>query len=196
MVNNFSKTEVTPDGLSLALSWDIDKNLFRKQIEDLITLALKNDKSIPIPVPFLPGEFAFGQLAFLNLIIDCNKCPSICCKMDFSEGHTDSIELTDEDRKRFDKYGIKYSSSGGLGTLPLPCPYLKSNRCSIYEIRPTVCMIFPFQPGGYIDNIPGFSLCSGCPQMRHLALKIYLKAYELKNRLQVEMMSISLRSTT
>ncbi len=65
----------------------------------------------------------------------CDKCDGRCCS------YRDI--MLEEDEK--DKY-ISTVTDEGYFALPMTangkCPYLKDNRCSIYETRPKGCRIF------------------------------------------------------
>ena len=62
--------------------------------------------------------------------MDCAKCDAKCCN--YSKF---IVRLTDEEVEsgKFD------DAIAWQRYIPLPCVYLKNNKCSIYEHRPTVC---------------------------------------------------------
>ncbi|MBN2110792.1 MAG: YkgJ family cysteine cluster protein [Methanosarcinaceae archaeon] len=74
-----------------------------------------------------------------------STCPAICCKaadiyldeddlkilLKASEDKAGKIESCNEGKERYYK-------------IPPPCPFLKSGKCSIYDKRPTMCRLFPF----------------------------------------------------
>jgi len=57
----------------------------------------------------------------------CERCGK-CCKSPF---------LLPEDVKRLGKYAKMFNENGA-------CPFFVEGKCEIYEIRPTVCRIYPF----------------------------------------------------
>ncbi len=88
----------------------------------------------------------------VNLPFLCTKC-GVCCKLDdfltagpvkakyqeHPEIHTklkllyDELgELVEQSQEKYDNY-LMYT----------PCPFLKDNLCSIYEVRPEGCRMFP-----------------------------------------------------
>lgn len=75
----------------------------------------------------------------------CTQCGE-CCK-------TCDAQLTDDDIVRickhlkigFDGFYDRYMNKSHLNNyLISPCPFLKDNKCSIYDVRPDVCKIYPF----------------------------------------------------
>ena len=78
--------------------------------------------------------------------IDCTKCAN-CCK-------TISPQVRKEDITRIssaleiseNEFIKKYLKSGDRNEYEmnaLPCPFLKEDKCSIYEVRPKDCRDFP-----------------------------------------------------
>ena len=57
----------------------------------------------------------------------CERCGK-CCK---------SPILLPEDVKRLERYAEMFNENGA-------CPFFVKGKCMIYEIRPTVCRIYPF----------------------------------------------------
>ncbi|WMW22009.1 YkgJ family cysteine cluster protein [Methanolobus mangrovi] len=88
-----------------------------------------------------------------------SSCPAICCKladinldekdldllMQASKYQTDKIESCDEE-------GVSHYK------ISIPCPYLELGRCSVYEWRPTLCRMFPFN----ICDVPDVLLLFPC----------------------------------
>jgi Fe-S-cluster containining protein len=81
-------------------------------------------------------------------IIDCKQCANCCRSM--------HIRITEADIPRISKHlGIKESefiatylkrdedNEYYIKTSP-PCPFLKGNLCSIYDVRPEKCRGYPF----------------------------------------------------
>ncbi len=57
----------------------------------------------------------------------CERCGK-CCK---------SPLLLPEDVKRLGRYAEMFNENGA-------CPFFVKGKCKIYEIRPTICRIYPF----------------------------------------------------
>ncbi|MFW6006930.1 MAG: YkgJ family cysteine cluster protein [Halanaerobiales bacterium] len=77
---------------------------------------------------------------------DCRKCGNCCKKL--------TITLTDEEIKDISEYlniscekmkekYIERKTDYGYILQSRSCPFLKNNKCSIYEYRPEVCRSFP-----------------------------------------------------
>jgi len=96
----------------------------------------------------------FEQLALEILeYFECKRCCKCCREM--------PIHLNDEALERlyridgdalFDKMDDKEVDN----YLKTPCPYLKGNRCTIYENKPMSCRMFPFV---VIRPVPTLQLC-------------------------------------
>ena len=82
----------------------------------------------------------------------CNKCGACCTLEDFlTAGETNSKPeehpeihakikaLSEELGKMWEANEAKYNNY----TMHTPCPFLINKRCSIYEIRPLGCRLFP-----------------------------------------------------
>lgn len=88
-----------------------------------------------------------------------STCPATCCKIadinldekdleilrQASRYKTDKIEFWNEDGKRYCK-------------LCPPCPFLESDKCSVYDQRPSLCRMFPFN----FSNMPDVLLLFPC----------------------------------
>jgi Fe-S-cluster containining protein len=78
--------------------------------------------------------------------IDCRTCANCCRTLHplFSRAEVERIAVhlgtTVEDlRSRY----LKPSEEGKYTTRQLPCPFLQENLCSIYAVRPAVCVSYP-----------------------------------------------------
>ena len=84
----------------------------------------------------------FGQLALEILEhFECDRCCKCCTEM--------PIHLNDEALERLarldgDALFDKLDDNEVDNYLKSPCPYLNGDTCTIYEIRPTACRMFPF----------------------------------------------------
>lgn len=81
-------------------------------------------------------------------IIDCTKCAN-CCKV-VGPLFTDedvaraALHLGLEEAVFKAKYLKKCEDEEGWESNRLPCPFLGSgNRCTVYDVRPTVCAEYP-----------------------------------------------------
>ncbi len=83
----------------------------------------------------------------------CERCGE-CCR-------TLPISLTWADIERLykmegDSFFDKLDDSAIENCLKTPCPYLRDNRCMIYDKRPLVCRVFPFE---FAYPFPSIRLC-------------------------------------
>lgn len=79
--------------------------------------------------------------------IDCRTCAN-CCKTrhpSFSRPEMQRIAeylgTTLQDLR--ERYLVSDPDIGKYTTRELPCPFLKENLCSIYDVRPSVCSDYP-----------------------------------------------------
>lgn len=78
--------------------------------------------------------------------IDCQTCGNCCRAHTIGVSKSDSKRLADHlslsPADFRDKY-LKKDFEGDLVLKQRPCPFLKSNSCSVYEARPTPCRSYP-----------------------------------------------------
>ncbi len=88
----------------------------------------------------------------INLPFLCVKC-GVCCTLEnfltagkindpkntCPEAHSKFKALTEELGKLFEQDETKYDQH----IINNPCPYLQNNACTIYEIRPDGCRLYP-----------------------------------------------------
>jgi uncharacterized protein len=72
-------------------------------------------------------------LAFVSMYIPCHKGCSLCCRLKVS---VSTIEAEHIQENLGIKKALVIESKHLFGT---PCPFLKSEACSIYKYRPYVC---------------------------------------------------------
>ncbi len=66
------------------------------------------------------------------------------------------------------KYVRKPVSKIGLGwcSLNVPCPFLKDNKCQIYLVRPSVCVLYPIFHGRMeVDETGRMNRITYCSQL-------------------------------
>jgi hypothetical protein len=82
--------------------------------------------------------------------IDCTTCANCCreVKPSFSEKEVNRLakRLGMAPQQFIDTYLERTESGGGnpWQTRTKPCPFLKENRCSVYEDRPADCSGYPY----------------------------------------------------
>jgi len=110
----------------------------------------------------------------MSLITVCTDCRGKCCigrTMVAAEERDRIIALTGQDYFVPWAKGLFYLERG-------PCPYLKNGLCSVQEIKPYVCQIFPFVPR--VDEGELWLFCVGeCDAASRLPLGFTEKARRL-----------------
>ena len=84
----------------------------------------------------------------------CERCGECCRTLPISLGWDDIERLYREEGESFLD---KLDDNAIENCLKTPCPYLKGNKCTIYDKRPLVCRVFPFEfayPFPSIRNCP------------------------------------------
>lgn len=77
-------------------------------------------------------------------LVPCKKGCSACChiKVEMCQAEAEIIgDYVHQVPKKFPK-GVHFPPESSLGHSDTPCPFLKNNECSIYEVRPIVCRNF------------------------------------------------------
>ena len=129
----------------------------------------------------------------VNIRFDCNRCSLCCGDTKQKTRHIllleteakkisaeTSLPIPDFSSKIVDKlpyaYGIKKTSEG-------KCVFLKDNQCSIYLLRPLICVFYPFELKFEKDkllHIFDFTLeCPGINQGKVVQEKDFKKLFEL-----------------
>ena len=129
----------------------------------------------------------------VNIRFDCNRCSLCCGDTKQKTRHIllleteakkisaeTSLPIPDFSSKIVDKppyaYEIKKTSEG-------KCVFLKDNRCSIYLLRPLICVFYPFELKFDKDkllHIFDFTLeCSGINQGKVVREIDFKKLFEL-----------------
>ena len=109
----------------------------------------------------------------------CKKCGARCCKFG-------GVFYTEKEKSRILKAGFKdyfIPFKGFFATKPNKgnCPYLKGISCSIHEVRPTFCRIWPVFPK-IINKKKKYYIFS-CPLAKHIDGIFIKKAIKLANKL-------------
>ena len=166
--------------MQYVIDWSLDQGDFKQQVRDLIHQARKGGNVLALPFQIYPGQSFFDLLVALLSHVDCEGCDAPCCK---SNPEDFPLRLPpSEFNKLASKYGEKhFIPDGDSGILPMPCPFLKHNRCTIYPDRPFVCVLYPFQPGAMDEtgNMMG-ALASSCPEARRITREIYMMSWRIR----------------
>ena len=168
--------------MQYVIDWTLDREAFKKQVRDLIYQARKGGNVLALPFQVYPGHPFFDLLVSLLSHVECEGCDAPCCKSNPED--LPLRLLPPEFDKLASKYGEKnFIPDGDSGILPMPCPFLKHNRCTIYPDRPLVCVLYPFQPGATDGaNNMMMALASSCPEARRITRAVYLMSWRIRQQ--------------
>ncbi len=100
--------------------------------------------------------------------IDCTRCAE-CCKVlrptvDQDDAQRLARRLGISDRKFEEQYLLR-DEFGERIINQSPCPFLKDNRCSVYEDRPKACRDYPYleSEGFRFRMMNAIDNCARCP---------------------------------
>jgi hypothetical protein len=122
-----------PQGVERAGSLKWDENLrFR------LWLKSKNPRELEEAIDRI-GRLVAGKM-------DCTQCANCCKGLAIVPKSTDVKRLSDGlniSPYEFKTKYLKKDHEGDLVFKQRPCPFLKSNKCSVYEHRPETCRSYP-----------------------------------------------------
>jgi Fe-S-cluster containining protein len=80
--------------------------------------------------------------------IDCTKCANCCKVFDPILDAEDVVKLSTSLRMNIDEFKTAYlleskEEENCYNFNKVPCPFLKNNKCTVYENRPKVCESYP-----------------------------------------------------
>jgi uncharacterized protein len=79
--------------------------------------------------------------------IDCTACAKCCRALVIAPDYRDVSRLAEHTgltTHDFRKKYVRIDAEGDVVMRQRPCPFLKSDRCSVYEARPTLCRQYPY----------------------------------------------------
>lgn len=89
--------------------------------------------------------------------IDCKTCANCCKSLSVAANYQDTAKLAeavDLETQEFKAKYMKRDFAGDMVFKQRPCPFLKSNLCSVYESRPSVCRTYPhLDKGNFISRL-------------------------------------------
>lgn len=170
------------DEMTYVIDWNLNQVDFRRRVREIIRQAETRGKVLALPVEMNPGQVSLDLMILLLSQVNCEKCDAECCKQNPYGGPIDILPV--EYKRLAEKYGPQhFLLQEDKYVLPMPCPFLKQGRCSIYPDRPMICVIFPFQSGAV--NGEGklvMAVASSCPEGRRIARNIYMTAWRLRHQ--------------
>ncbi|WP_370574131.1 YkgJ family cysteine cluster protein [Methanomethylovorans sp.] len=88
-----------------------------------------------------------------------STCPAICCKVaDINLDENDIKLLRQTSKDEADKIESWYEDGERHYKMCPPCPFLEFDKCSVYDSRPTLCRMFPFN----ISTMPDVLILFPC----------------------------------
>ncbi len=186
---------MTDDKLVSEINWELDELHFHQQIKDYIARshALGKVLVLPIRVGETDPKHFLEKMALLQSMLHCQGCGAVCCR---SNPDGEPFELLPTDGKRLEAYDAAHGNhlirkQDGMRELPMPCPYLAYDHCAVYPIRPFICMLYPFQPGGENSNgEPLVAVESRCPEARRIAELVYMNYYHIAHQTREQIKSL------
>lgn len=168
--------------LAWGINWDLPRREFQLHIRDLIDTVVEKELVIALPIPIIQGTASAGTLGLVVSQIDCSACTAPCCRQNVEDKLL--FVLPTEHQTLSRKYGDKhFRTVNGHTYIQMPCPFLVSNKCSIHEDRPSVCVLYPFQPGANDETgNPLLALDSRCPEARRITMRVYTSMWEIQQR--------------
>lgn len=171
-----SSVEMVGYGHTKTISWDEGQAINLKETTDTqLKQVLQHSGSKVIDT----GVIACWMGARLLLsMFECQCCGQCCEGKIFAEpvlplvpGEPRRIaDYVGWSAKQFRQFCTHRSSALYL---KLPCPFYREGSCSIYEVRPMSCQLYPLQGAIKVNgNTPTFAMDLDCPGGVELALKI------------------------
>lgn len=175
--------------LKTVLDWDVGQEEFRRQIREMVSTCERKGKVIPLPLRLVEGVELAGQLGFLLTMVNCDQCDSLCCSRETSPDGA-GIGLIGQEVDFIQKAGYAhFIQENHLGKcLHYPCPFFsvkhQGRGCSIYPDRPFSCVVYPFQPGGWLgeEKVLAISVASSCPEGRRIARSVYMNTWRVRQK--------------
>ena len=122
-----------------------------------------------IVVEGLPNTAA--NLEWLQAHFECEQCGQCC------EVHSVGVRITREEAALLaqreslanEVYANGILEAGDTYIIPQPCRYLVDNRCTVHDIKPSVCRTYPFNKHEKVDGKTSWVVIAGCPGGQKLA---------------------------
>ncbi len=165
---------------------DLEWSLLEASLKEVISRCIKEKRCIPLPLEVGPEP----AIMLMNSL-QCEMCNAHCCRYPGTNNPEQAFVLVSESEKRMmiqdgaPRSAFKTSVKNGRSYtyMKYPCPLLKDNRCSVYDFRPISCQRYPIQVSYPVDgSMPSLAMDSGCTQAPGVAMDVYRRIYEAKNK--------------
>jgi len=172
----------TDKPLQWVIDWWLPREEVQHRVDDVIQQATESGKVLCLPMQTYSGQVFHDILALLLAQVHCGACDAPCCRQNPDD--KPSYLMPPEYHRLSKKYGSEHFLVDKEGAfLPMPCPFLENNRCTIYEDRPLVCVLYPFQPGAFDDGgNKMIALASNCPEARQITRQVYMSSWWIRHQ--------------
>ena len=154
------------------INYELDQGEFKNSIRRMIREAIKSKAVLPLPI-YLNSDNASNIITSIISQVNCDGCNAPCCKSN-PNGEPLDMALPEYEnlsgilgKEVLSNKGIKLV--GNWAKVPMPCPFLKNDKCSIYQHRPLVCILYPLEkPSTDQSGRSVLSLAAVCPEARRM----------------------------
>jgi Fe-S-cluster containining protein len=175
----------TNEQLTWVIDWWMPIDEFRRSIDDMIRRAAADRKVLALPIKMHSGQIYHDFLTLLLSQVHCGTCSAPCCR---KNPHDEPFTLLPQEFNRLARrYGREhFVMDNGVGSIPMPCPFLNNSKCTIYHDRPIICVFYPFQPGATDETgSKMIALASDCPEARRITRQVYISAWWIKHQFRL-----------
>jgi Fe-S-cluster containining protein len=106
---------------------------------EVLWLRARTDPSVAVKLRFLRKSTEYLAEAMKGQAACSDKC-SHCCNMPILISQAEADQIAKETSTKINKE-IEYVHHAKMEYNGTPCPFLKDNRCSIYNSRPIACRV-------------------------------------------------------
>jgi Fe-S-cluster containining protein len=111
-----------------------------------------------------------GNLEWLRTHFECEQCGQ-CCLV-----HTVGVRITRPEAEHLaqrehlsiSEYLANVIEDRDTFLIPQPCRYLINHRCTVHDIKPSVCRKYPFHQRKVVNHKIAWVVISGCPGSQKL----------------------------